>query len=120
MFKKVTLPTDAQVVNFEMLNGLANSIYREVKEFSKEKSGEELNAFKVKSVNRVLIQLKAFLKDELTVSFLDLLDSETLPSNSDAILIIGQFKASMDNYRNKYTTKYGRWTTSEFPDGQPV
>lgn len=117
MSKKDILPTDEQIVNFEMLNELADSIYTEMKEFSKKKPDDALNAFKVKNVNRVLTQLKEFLKDEPTVSFLDLLDSETLPSNSDAILIIGQFKASMDNYRNKYTTKYRNWKTVENPLG---
>lgn len=116
---KKNLPSDNQVIKFEMLNELADSIYLEMKEFSKKKPDDALNPFKVKNVNRVLTQLKDFLQDEPTAIFLDLLDDETLPTNSDAILIIGQFKASMDNYRKKYTTQYGRWTTIEFPDGKP-
>lgn len=68
-------------------------------------------------MNRILTQLKDFLKSEPTVSFLDLLDEETLPTNSDAILIIGQFKASMDNFRKKYKV-HNRWKTVEYPDGQ--
>ena len=118
MAKKESLPTDAQVVKFQMLNELADSIYIEMKEFSKKKPDDALNAFKVKNVNRVLTQLKDFLKEEPTVSFLDLLDEQTLPSNSDAILIIGQFKAAMDNYRKKYTTNYQRWKTAENPLGK--
>jgi hypothetical protein len=116
---KKKLPTDEQVIKFQMLNELADSIYLEMKEFSKKKPDDALNPFKVKNVNRVLTQLKDFLKEEPTSIFLDLLDGETLPSNSDAILIIGQFKASMDNYIKKYTTQYGRWTTVEFPEGKP-
>lgn len=118
MQKNESLPTDAQVVKFRMLSELTESIYTEMKEFSKKKPDDALNPFKVKNVNRVLIQIKDFLKDEPTVSFLDLLDDETLPSNSDAILIIGQFKASMDNYRNKYTTVYHQWKTVENPEGK--
>ena len=119
MAKKETLPTDAQVTKFIMLNELTDSIYTEMKEFSKKKPDDALNTFKVKNVNRVLLQLREFLKDEPTVGFLDLLDEQTLPSNSDAILIIGQYKASMDNYRNKYKNKYNQWTTAEYPDGRP-
>ena len=118
MAKKTILPTDAEIINFQMLNELAESIYIEMKEFSKKKPDDALNAFKVKNVNRVLTKLKEFLKDEPTVTFLDLLDTETLPSNSDAILIIGQFKASMDNYRKKYTSNYNRWKTIENPEGK--
>jgi hypothetical protein len=90
-----------------------------MKEISKKKPDDALNAFKVKNVNRILIQLKEFLKTEPTVIFLDLLDEDTLPTNSDAILIIGQFKASMDNYRKKYKSNYNRWKTVENPDGRP-
>lgn len=117
MAKKESLPTDAQVVKFQMLNELADSIYTEMKEFSKKKPDDALNPFKVKNINRVLTQLKEFLMDEPTVSFLDLLDEETLPSNSDAILIIGQFKAAMVNYRKKYTA-YQIWKTVENPLGK--
>lgn len=35
MIKKETLPTDAEVVKFEMLNELTDSVYIEMKEFSK-------------------------------------------------------------------------------------
>jgi len=118
MAKNDSLPTAAQVVRFNMLSKLTESIYTEMKEFSKKKPDDALNPFKVKNVNRILTQIKDFLKDEPMVSFLDLLDDETLPSNSDAILIIGQFKASMDNYRNKYTNEYLRWRTVENPDGK--
>jgi len=119
MAKKEYLPTDEQVIKFKMLNELADSIYLEMKEFSKKKPDDTLNAFKVKNINRILTQLKDFLKDEPTAGFLEVLDSESLPSNSDAILIIGQFKASMDNYKKKYTTKYGHWKSLENPEGRP-
>lgn len=113
------LPTDAQVEQFKMLAQLTDSIYTEMKEFSKKKPDDALNTFKVKNVNRVLSQLKDFLKNEPTASFLDLLDSETLPSNSDAILIIGQFKASMDNFRIKNINPSSRrWKTVENPQGR--
>jgi hypothetical protein len=118
MNKKILLPTDEQVTKFQMLNQLVDSIYTEMKEFSKKKPDDALNPFKIKNVNRVLENLKEFLKDEPTASFLDLLDDENLPTNSDAILIIGQFKASMDNYRNKYTNEYRRWKTRENPEGK--
>lgn len=116
--KQEKLPTAAQVTKFEMLNELADSIYTEMKEFAKKKPDDALNKFKVKNINRVLSQLKEFLNEEPTVDFLDLLDDESLPSNSDAILIIGQFKASMDNYRKKYRNQYLRWKTIENPEGR--
>lgn len=117
MAKKNSLPTNAQVEAFKMLDELLDSIYLEMKEFSKKKPDEPLNKFKVKNINRVLKQVKEILKEEPTNCFLDILDDESLPTNSDAILIIGQFKASMERFRNKYAASYGKWKTKEHPAG---
>jgi len=118
--KKSTLPTNAQIEQFKMLTELLQSIYNEMKEFSKKKPDEPLNKFKVKSVNRVLKKVKEILKNEPTVDFLDILDEDTLPTNSDAILIIGQFQASMTRFEKKYHYKDSldykwKWDTVENP-----
>jgi len=115
------LPSEADVNKYEMLEKLLASIYEEMKEFSKKKPDEPLNKFKVKNVNRVLEQVKEIMKDEPTNEFLDLLDDDSLPSNSDSILIIGQFNAAMAQYRSKYFRKYQSgighniWSTQEKP-----
>ena len=111
------LPSNADVESFKMLSDLLESIYIEMKEFSKKKPDEPLNKFKVKNVNRVLEQVKIILKLEPTITFLDVLDDETLPTNSDAILVIGQFKASMERFRSKYSAGYGKWKTKDHPLG---
>lgn len=69
-----TLPTDADVSKFEMLEKLMESIYEEMKEFAKKKPDELLNKFKVKNINRVLSQIKEIMKHEPTDEFLDLLE----------------------------------------------
>jgi len=115
------LPSEADVSKYEMLEKLLESIYEEMKEFSKKKPDEPLNKFKVKNVNRVLEQIKEIMKNEPTNEFLDLLDEDSLPSNSDAILIIGQFTASMKQFRSKYFRNYvdaygyNVWSTKENP-----
>ena len=103
MAKKNTLPTEAQVEEFKMLDQLLDSIYLEMKEFSKKKPDEPLNKFKVKNINRVLEPVKDILILEPTNKFLDIMDDESLPTNSDAILIIGQFKAAMVRFGKKYS-----------------
>ena len=100
------LPSNSEVNAFEMLEKLLSSIYVEMKEFSKKKPDELLNKFKVTNVNRVLTQIKELMKNEPTNDFLDLLDEESLPSNSDSILIIGQFQAAMSQFRSKYYRNY--------------
>lgn len=119
MKSKKKLPTEAQIQEFEMLQELMNSVYLELKEFSKKKPDEPLNKFKVKNINRILKPIKEILIDEPTSEFLDLLDDETLPTNSDAILIMGQFKASMKQFHSQYYMREvgvgHRWSTKENP-----
>lgn len=123
MAKKLTknaLPSEADIVKYEMLLELLNSLILETKELSKKKPDEALNKLKISMINKVLGQLKELLKKEATDEFLDLLDEESIPSNSDAVLILGQFRAAMDQFKNKYYGKsreFGsrRWFTKENP-----
>jgi hypothetical protein len=114
-------PSQADVVKYEMLERLLDSSFIEMKEFSKKKPDELLNKFKVTSLNRILGPIKDLLKDEPTISFLDLLDEDTIPSYSDSILIIAQFQSAMEQYKSTYngkTTQYEssrRWFTKENP-----
>jgi hypothetical protein len=117
---KDTLPSQEQVDKFKMLSSLLDSIYDEMKEFSKKKPDELLNKLKVKMINRVLEQIKALLSGEPTVSFLEPLDEATLPSNSDAVLILGQFRSSMSQFTGKFhrydeSIHRSRWHTQENP-----
>ena len=103
-------PTKAQAEQFEMLFPILDSVFNEIKELSKKKQDGALNELKVKMTNRVLTKVKSILNDDPTVEFLDLLDEEVFPTNSDAVLIISQFKAAMSQYKEKH---YG-WTGSEY------
>ena len=115
------LPSEADVKKYEMLEKLLASIYHEMKEFSKKKPEDTLNKFKVKNINRVLEQIKEIMKNEPTNEFLDLLDEELLPTNSDSVLIIGQFNTATEQFRSSYyrsfTRGYGNnvWSTKENP-----
>jgi hypothetical protein len=98
---------------YELLLPLLQSAYNEVSELSKRKQNENLNTSKVKIVNRILEKIKKLLADEPTAEFLDLLDDSTLPSNSDATLILAQYKSSMEIFYNKYYNEYSQdWTTN--------
>jgi hypothetical protein len=114
------LPTQAEVDTYEMLKPMLDKIAYEVRELSRKKQDNALNVLKVKMINRVLTQIKNLLKNESSIQFLDLLDTDTLPTNSDAILIISQYDAALSAFHEKY---YGydenilnhRWFTQEEP-----
>jgi len=107
-------PTKATAEEFDMIYPILNSIFNEIKELSKKKQDGALNEIKVKMANRILSKIKLFLKDDPTNEFLDLLDVEILPTNSDAVLIITQFLAAMAQFKERYYGWNGQedaWTT---------
>ncbi len=109
-------PSKANAEQFDMLSPILNSVYDEIKELSKKKQDGVLNELKVKMTNRILSKVKTILKDDPTVEFLDLLDEESLPTNSDSVLIIAQFQAAMKQYHNKHYGWDGikhDWSTSD-------
>jgi len=114
------LPTQAEVDTYEMLHPMLDKMANEVRELSKKKQDGALNELKVKMINRVLTEIKDLLKNESSGQFLDLLDTDILPTNSDAILIISQYAAALSAFHDKY---YGydelnhshRWFTQEEP-----
>lgn len=94
--------TDEQVKLYLTINPLLKSAFDEVKEFSKKKQDEELNIKKVKMINRLLEKAKEILKDEPTVEYLELLDEDELPTNSDAVLIMSQFISAMNKFHEDH------------------
>lgn len=67
-------------------------------------------------MNRILNDIKNILVNEPTFSYLDLLDEEMLPSNSDVVLMMSQYRSAMENYRKNYRTYQNYsyyWNTTE-------
>lgn len=95
-------PTNAQAEEFDMLWPILKSLLAETKELSKKKADNPLNKLKVGMINKVLERVKKLLASDPTIKFLELLDDETLPSNSDAVFIIAQYDAAMKQYKGKH------------------
>jgi len=114
-----SLPTNVQTEKYELLLPLLKSVLFEVKELSKKKQDEPLNKLKVGMINKILSQIKTeVLNDDPSIEFLDLLDDATLPTNSDAVLIIAQYDAAMSQFHGKHHVWDGsetRWFTKEDP-----
>ena len=94
--------SEDQVKLYNTISPLLHSAFNEVKEFSKKKQDEPLNLKKVKMINRLLEKAKEVLKNEPTVEFLDMLDEDDLPSNSDAVLTMSQFISAMNKFRSDH------------------
>jgi hypothetical protein len=101
------LPSTEDVEKFQMLYPMVKSDLEEIRELSKKKQDEPLNKFKVKTINKKLTQIHALLAKEPTAEFLEILDEDTLPSNSDAVLMISQFIKALDQYKKRYYNNDG-------------
>lgn len=114
------LPSTKAVESFDMLYPMLNSALVEMREFSKKKQDGVINSLKVKIINRLLTDIKDILGSDSSNAYLETLDEDTLPQNSDAVLILGQYRASMNLFKEKYY-KYDsyhdghRWSTQEDP-----
>ena len=100
--------TQNEVNQYQLLLPLLTATYNEIEELSKKKPESPLIAYKVKALNRILNPLKEILKNEDVFEFLDILDSDDLPTNSDVILILSQYREAMDLYHKKYYVRSQR------------
>ena len=104
--------TQNEVNQYQLLLPLLTATYNEIQELSKKKPESPLNPYKVKAINRILNPLKEILKNEDVFEFLDILDSDELPTNSDVILILSQYREAMDLFKKNYKwRKYVRSLT---------
>lgn len=109
---KITYISQKDVNQYELLNPLIHGIYNEFQDLSKKKPEAALNTYKVKVVNRVLEPIKELLANEEVIHFLDILDIDDLPTNSDVILILNQYLKALKMFYNKYyeNSPEGRYT----------
>lgn len=101
MSKKNTT-TIQKAESFDMLYPILVSVFNETKDLSKKKQDDALNKAKTDMINKILIKVKALLRDDPSVEFLYLLDEEDIPTNSDTVFILTQYKSAMEQFRSKY------------------
>jgi hypothetical protein len=114
-FEHVT--TQAAVDVYESSTPMFDGILREVRELSRKKPEATMSAGKVKIVNRVLNDLLTILKDEPEGKYLEVLDDDSLPQVSDAVLAMVQFETALASFYaryNKYVYHDRCWITEEF------
>ena len=92
---------------------LVEAMLREFQELSKKKPDSPLSKRKVEIVNRLLQDVHKLLEGEPTSAYLDFLDEDDLPQNSDVVLILSQTVAAMKRFRERYyrfSRSRGGWT----------
>lgn len=113
-------PTRADVEKFDDLYPMIASALKEMREFAKKKQDGIVSVTKIKILNRLLVDIREVLRAEKSINYLDMVDDEAFPQNSDVVIIFGQYMAALDRFRSDY---YGRgrggedgygWMTQEF------
>jgi len=127
MTKKINwLPTEKNIEDYSLLKDMLRAQRQEFALLSKKKSDGQLNKMKIKMVNRVIEPLNELLRNEPSHKFLDVLNEDEMPTNSDVVLIISQYEEALLNFKNRYflidenyTDEYGtpkkRWNIKENP-----
>lgn len=94
--------TAERVAQYKALVPLLEAMFREFRELAKKKPDGALNKRKVAMVNRLLKDLLVIVEEEPNRPYLDLLDEEDLPQNSDVLLILSQFDAALKAFHARY------------------
>ncbi len=91
----------ARGARHDELMPLLAAMFREFQEAGKKKPDGVLNKKKVQIVNRLLESVFEILDGEVSRNYLDLLDEDDLPQNSDVVLMLGQTVAAMEAFHKK-------------------
>jgi hypothetical protein len=80
----------------------------ELREFAKRKPDGTLSKAKVALINKVLKDIREPFQKESGGKYLELLDDETLPQYSDAVLIVAQYATVLTEFEERHT-ELGEW-----------
>jgi hypothetical protein len=97
--------TRAKSELWDVVQPLLSAMYEQFQELSKKKPDVAVNKQKIKTANRLLSKCREILADESSLQFLDLLEEDALPQNSDVVLILSQYDAAMTQFYEGHTHK---------------
>ena len=88
---------------FEKTQAQLHGLYDEMVVFSKKKPDDPVNKFKLKFINQVLINTNAILVEKnKPFNDFDTFDEDSLPTNSDVVMILSQYINCLEKFRSKH------------------
>lgn len=105
------IKTIEDIQDFERIQSQLRSLHEELGLLSKKTPNDSVNIFKLKLINSIISQANNFFdKRNLPFDDFNQFDIEEMPSNSDVVLILGQYINCMDEGKIEYIRKkFGRW-----------
>ena len=108
------MPTTNSKANaYKTTHLMFGGLFKEMRELSKKKPELILSKEKVRTINRILNDIKAYLKSEPEIKYLELLDDDDLPQHSDAVLTMDQYEAALSAFHSRYYRWDTGWNTFE-------
>ena len=107
-FKNMTVE---QIADFEKILAQLKSFYDDTNVLVKKNPREEMNTFKLKLINKVLVKANAIVGDSKPFAdFTEFNIDEDMPNNSDVSMILGQYISCMEVIKKDNVHPYsGRW-----------
>lgn len=97
---------------YETINQIFKSVFTEIQGLAKKKPEATLNKIKVEQLNKILIDARLIFEGSPQVKYLDLLDDETLPQFSDALMVLAQYDGALKTFHDnhwKYRDRKHQW-----------
>ena len=103
--------TVEQIADFEKNLAQLKSFYDDTNVLVKKNPREEMNTFKLKLINKVLVKANAIVGDSKPFAdFTEFNIDEDMPNNSDVSMILGQYISCMEVIKKDNVHPYsGRW-----------
>ncbi len=103
--------TVEQIADFEKILAQLKSFYDDTNVLVKKNPREEMNTFKLKLINKVLVKANAIVGDSKPFAdFTEFNIDEDMPNNSDVSMILGQYISCMEVIKKDNVHPYsGRW-----------
>ena len=99
--------TDEAVAVYLSGRGIFHGLLSEMRELCKKKADATLSKSKVSILNRIMVDLRGILQSQPEGKYLDLLDDEDLPQNSDAVLVMVQYETALHAFYRRYHFSVG-------------
>lgn len=96
----------AELSRFKLHYDMLMALLTEMREFAKRKQDGPVTPMKIEMISRRLDELREILKDEEIFPFLERLDGDRIPCNSDVVLLLAQYEVAMESHaRGRYVWK---------------
>lgn len=92
--------TKQEVDNFEKLQAQLEGLHNEISALSKKSQNDALNKFKLKFVNKIILDSNELLEDNYKpFTDFDAFDENEMPSNSDVAMMLTQYLSCFEKLR---------------------